>query len=93
VPEAIFASNDQLAAQAIGALERIGRRVPADVRVSGFNCLPITGAVQPPLTTIRSPAFELGTRAADLLVRRLAEGRFETKELVLPVEPQAGQSL
>jgi DNA-binding LacI/PurR family transcriptional regulator len=93
VPEAIFASNDQLAAQAIGALERIGRRVPADVRVSGFNCLPITGAVQPPLTTIRSPAFELGTRAADLLVLRLAEGRFETKELVLPVEPQAGQSL
>lgn len=93
VPAAIFASNDQLAAQAIGALSRIGRLVPRDVRVSGFNCLPITGAVQPSLTTIRSPAFELGTRAADLLVRRLADGRFETKELVLPVEPQVGQSL
>ncbi len=93
VPEAVFASNDQLAAQVIGALARIGRAVPADVRVSGFNCLPITGTVDPPLTTIRSPAFELGTRAADLLVRRLADGRFTVPELVLPVEPQVGLSL
>ncbi|MEZ5863685.1 MAG: LacI family DNA-binding transcriptional regulator [Geminicoccaceae bacterium] len=93
VPEAIFASNDQLAAQSIGALARIGRQVPQDVRVSGFNALPITGSVHPPLTTVRSPAFALGTRAADLLVQRLADGRFATKELVLPVEPHAGLSL
>lgn len=93
VPEAIFASNDRLAAQAISTLLRLGRRVPEDVRVSGFNCLPNTGAVHPPLTTIRSPAFRLGTEAADLLLRRLTDGRFATAELVLPVEPLAGVSL
>ncbi len=93
LPEAIFASNDRLAAQAIGVLSRMGCRVPDDVRVSGFNCLPVTGAVQPPLTTIRSPAFDLGTAAAHLLVRRLAGDRFETRELVLTVEPLSRRSL
>lgn len=93
VPKAIFASNDRLAAQAIGALSRLGHRVPEDVRVSGFNCLPSTGAVHPSLTTIRSPAFRLGAEAAGLLVRRLADGQFETNELVLPVEPLPGLSL
>ena len=93
VPEVIFASNDRLAAQAIAVLSSMGRRVPDDVRVSGFNCLPVTGAVQPALTTVRSPAFQLGTAAAELLVRRLQEGRFERSELVLPVELVAGLSL
>lgn len=93
VPQAISASNDQLAAQAITALRRIGKRVPEDVKVCGYNALAVTGAVDPPLTTIRSPAFRLGTVAANLLVERLAEGRFSERETVLPVEPIAGLSL
>lgn len=93
MPEVIVCSNDQLAAQAMAAVGRTGRRVPDDVRVSGFNHFLITGSVTPPLTTVRSPAFHLGVEAAHLITQRLDQGRFRTSEIVLPVEYVVGQTL
>lgn len=68
---AIFAANDQMAAGVRLALHRRGIRVPEDVSLVGFDDLPYSPYMTPPLTTIRQPALEMGTKAAQLVLAML----------------------
>lgn len=81
-PTAIFAVSDMLA---IGALQKIqgsGLKIPEDFSLFGFDDIPMAEFTQPPLTTIRQPAFEKGKRAASMLINYLQEGIFpETQTL------------
>ena len=58
--DAVFAASDLMAAGALRALRRAGRRVPEDVAVVGFDDDPIAQHTMPPLTTIRQPVEEQG---------------------------------
>jgi DNA-binding LacI/PurR family transcriptional regulator len=58
--DAVFAASDLMAAGALRALRRAGRRVPEDVAVVGFDDDPIAQYTMPPLTTIRQPVEEQG---------------------------------
>jgi LacI family transcriptional regulator len=69
---ALFASNDQMAFGAAVALHRRGLRVPDDVSLVGFDDLPASLYVVPPLTTIHQPAYELGQLAAQAMLELLA---------------------
>jgi LacI family transcriptional regulator len=73
-PTAIFAANNVLAEQAWRVLRRRGARIPGDVSLVAFDDVPWMEMVQPPLTAVRQPAFEMGRRAALLLLRRLGDG-------------------
>ncbi|MFH9352210.1 LacI family DNA-binding transcriptional regulator [Kitasatospora sp. NPDC017646] len=77
---AVFAASDQMAAGALRALRRRGRRVPEDVALVGFDDSPLAARCRPGLTTVRQPVEELGSRALDLLLRNPACG----ESLVLP---------
>ncbi|MGH8980956.1 MAG: LacI family DNA-binding transcriptional regulator [Acidimicrobiales bacterium] len=70
-PTAIVAGNDMLALGCYGALERAGLRCPEDVSVVGFNDMPFIDRLDPPLTTVRIPHYELGAQAAELLLGHL----------------------
>ncbi|MCC7286517.1 MAG: LacI family DNA-binding transcriptional regulator [Burkholderiaceae bacterium] len=72
VPQALFCSNDTLAAGALFECARRGVRVPADMAVMGFADLPIATAIEPKLTTVQVRAREMGERAGVLLLQRLA---------------------
>ncbi|WP_293911340.1 LacI family DNA-binding transcriptional regulator [Deinococcus sp.] len=61
---AVFAANDQMAFGANLALHRKGLRVPDDVSLIGFDDLPVSAYMVPPLTTVRQPAQQLGEAAA-----------------------------
>jgi LacI family transcriptional regulator len=63
---AIFAGNDGVAAGAIAALREVGRRVPDDVSVVGYDDVPSAADFNPPLTTVRVPQAELGRTAVRL---------------------------
>ncbi len=67
---AIAAASDEMAMGAVAALQDSGRRVPWDVSVTGFDDLPV--AAKAGLTTVRQPIFEVGTRAAELLLERMS---------------------
>jgi LacI family transcriptional regulator len=69
---AIFAFNDQMAAGALGALQRAGLRVPADISVVGFDDIPQSSAIFPALTTVAQPIGEMGTIGVRLLLERIA---------------------
>jgi DNA-binding LacI/PurR family transcriptional regulator len=66
---AIFAANDAMAFGAIRALNQAGRRIPADVSVIGFDDLEMAAIVNPPLTTIHQPKYEIGQAAVEILLR------------------------
>jgi DNA-binding LacI/PurR family transcriptional regulator len=71
-PTAIFAVSDTLAIGVLSALRRLGKRVPEDVAVVGFDDISLAAQVAPGLTTVAQPMQELGAAAARLLLRRLA---------------------
>lgn len=84
-PEAMLFANDQMAVGALRALERRGVRVPEDVAVTGFDGIPLSRIVRPPLTTVRQPIRRLGEQAVELLVQRLRDTAREPVSLMLPV--------
>jgi LacI family transcriptional regulator len=80
---AMFASNDQMAFGAAVALHRKGLRIPDDVSMVGFDDLPGSSYVVPPLTTVRQAAFELGQLAAQSMLHMLT-GKNYTSEMPRP---------
>ncbi len=67
-PTAVFAAGDAVALGAMVALRRRGIRIPEDMALVGFDDIPLAAYVDPPLTTVRLPAYELGREAAKLLI-------------------------
>jgi LacI family transcriptional regulator len=66
---AIVASNDRLAVGAIGALRQRGVACPGQISVTGFNDMPLVDRLEPALTTVRVQQYEVGRRAAELVLR------------------------
>jgi LacI family transcriptional regulator, galactose operon repressor len=67
-PTAIFCANDLMAVGCIEALKEMGRRVPEDVAVIGYDDREIAQFTHPPLTTVLLPHFEMGAAAAAYLI-------------------------
>ncbi len=70
-PDGLFVSNDTCAASCINALKFAGIRVPGDIAVVGFNNDMISRMIEPKLTTINYPGFEMGEIAMTNLVHHL----------------------
>jgi LacI family transcriptional regulator len=66
---AIFAANDLMAFGAIRAMLELGRRVPEDISLLGFDNVELAGVVHPPLTTIHQPKYDMGRAAVETLLR------------------------
>lgn len=71
LPDGIFASNDTSAISAIVEFKNAGLKIPEEIAVVGFNNEPISHVIQPNLTTINYPAWEIGKIAATSLIDRL----------------------
>src|SRR5437868_3758132 len=65
---AICCGSDVMAIGAIGGVRALGLRVPEDVSVLGFDDTPMTGYLDPPLTTIRQPVREMALAAVESLL-------------------------
>lgn len=68
-PTAVFVASDVVAAGAILAAKRAGWRIPEDLAIVGFDDIPMAEYLDPPLTTVRLPAFGLGWAAGERLIR------------------------
>ncbi|HCU11208.1 MAG TPA: LacI family transcriptional regulator [Gemmatimonadetes bacterium] len=67
-PTAIFAANDSMAIGVLSALRESGIAVPEEMAVAGFDDIPLARYMDPPLSSVRVPIWELGARAVDLLL-------------------------
>ncbi|WP_448657533.1 LacI family DNA-binding transcriptional regulator [Sphingomonas sp. CJ99] len=71
-PTALFASNDDMAAAAVGVAHRLGLHVPADISIVGFDDTAIATSIWPELTTIRQPTAQMAEHGVALLLRRIS---------------------
>jgi len=71
IPSAVFCYNDLVAIGLVHALQELGFKVPDDVAVIGFDDIDFCQFARIPLTTIHVPAYEIGEKAADLLMRQI----------------------
>lgn len=84
-PTAIFAANNVLAETAWRVLRERGLALPGDLALVAFDDLPWMSMVTPAITAVAQPTEELGRRAAQLLLRRIADpARAPTVERLQP---------
>ncbi|MGI9253373.1 MAG: LacI family DNA-binding transcriptional regulator [Thermomicrobiales bacterium] len=87
LPTAIFAANDLMAMGALMRFREAGLRVPEDIAVAGFDDIPAAPLVHPALTTIAQHPEQIGRRAAEMIVERLAGSAPEgARRAVLPFD-------
>ncbi|CAN7207856.1 LacI family DNA-binding transcriptional regulator [Neorhizobium sp. LjRoot104] len=82
--DAVFCQNDDLALGALFEAHRAGLRVPDDFGICGYNDLEFALCAEPGLTTIRVPRFDMGYRAADLIIRAVNGQCLPSRVIQLP---------
>jgi LacI family transcriptional regulator len=85
MPDAIFAANDMMAIGCLQGLRGQGIRVPDDVALAGFDDIPISRFVDPPLTSVGVPIAELGRQAVQCCVEILTTGAAAISHTFTPV--------
>jgi len=89
---AVFVASDVVALGAIHAIKRARVRIPEDIAVVGFDDIPLAEYYDPPLTTIRLPAYGLGWAAGERLVRLVNNEDLDLEVVLLESELIARQS-
>jgi DNA-binding LacI/PurR family transcriptional regulator len=82
-PTAIFAPSDVLAFGVYQAVSEAELRIPEDIAIVGYDDIPAAALVVPPLTTIRTPYFEFGARAAELLLDIITQQVIPPHQIVI----------
>lgn len=74
-PDAIFSAGDRLTISCMNALKSIGLTVPDDMALVGFSNSPLVELLNPPLSVVKQPAFEMGQVATELLIKLIESKR------------------
>lgn len=70
-PDAIFCTSDPKAFVVMHALHDLGKRIPEDVSVVGFDNVALSSMIEPPLTTMSQHLYEIGVIAARNLIQQI----------------------
>lgn len=82
-PDAVICGNDTNAARLLAALRAIGKRVPDDVQVVGFDDVQHASLVEPTLTTVHQPCEDLARQAFRFLLDRMENAFLAPRECLL----------
>lgn len=87
-PTALFAGNNLTMRYLLHALNVLQIDVPGRIALAGFDDFDIADVLQPALTVVRQPVYQMGEAGANLLFERITRGQFSTKghRVVLPLE-------
>ncbi|WP_347551885.1 LacI family DNA-binding transcriptional regulator [Pseudalkalibacillus hwajinpoensis] len=83
--DGVISSNDIVAIAILHEALRLGRNIPEDVQIIGFDDIPQSSLSYPSLSTIRQPAYEMGQEAAKLLIRMIKKEQEIEQTIQLPV--------
>jgi len=82
-PDAVFAINDYAAIEMMHVMKKNGLRIPQDIAVLGFNNENICPFVEPSLSSIDHPAFDIGTAAAEILLHQIKTGNLDPQRRII----------
>ena len=71
MPDAVFAVNDPVATGAFVSIKELGLKIPDDIALAGFSNTHVSSLLDPPLTTVEQPSFEIGKTAAHILIEQI----------------------
>ena len=83
-PSSIISITDSVTPGALHQINQRGLKIPDDISMVAIGCSDNLELFQPPLTTIRIPASEIGQTAAKLLIQKIETGRCEENNIVIP---------
>ena len=83
-PDAIICGNDTIAAFLKHTLDALGKRVPEDIMLAGFDDVQFASVMTPQLTTIHQPCDEIAAMAFRALQERIADPSLPPREIYLP---------
>ena len=78
---AIFSANDQMAIGAIKAIKEAGLSIPEDISIIGVDGIYVTTLIEPALTTVELPRYEMGYRAGQMILEMIGKPRCEGKHV------------
>ena len=84
--DAVIASNDATAATLLRTLKGLGRNIPGDLRVAGFDDVRYASLLTPALTTMRQPCAALGAAAVEAMLGRLRQPEIPGRRILLRAE-------
>ncbi|HCS38135.1 MAG TPA: LacI family transcriptional regulator [Anaerolineaceae bacterium] len=85
-PTAVFVASDVVAIGAIQAIKQAGMKIPQDIEIIGFDDIPMAEFYDPPLSTIRLPAYDLGRVAGDQLIKMILSNEMDAPGFLLETE-------
>lgn len=87
-PDAIFCANDTTALSTIIYLQENGIKIPEDIAIVGFSNEPFSEVVTPSISTIQQPGFEMGKKAAELIISQILSKEKQTvfQTITMPTE-------
>ncbi|MCL4560867.1 MAG: substrate-binding domain-containing protein [Chloroflexi bacterium] len=91
-PTAIFTIADTLAVGALQTLKSMGLRVPEDIALVGIDDIPLAALLDPPLTTVSAPSYDMGITAMRMLQTLIAGKNLSQPRVVFPTSLVIRQS-
>lgn len=91
-PDGLLVSNNLMALGALQALQEKGVDLPGDIAFAIFDGISWARTLRPTLTAVEQPTYEIGRRAAELLLARIGGDQGPTQKVVLPAELKIGES-
>ncbi len=88
VPDAIFAVNDPVVIGAYQKIKEAGLKIPGDVALIGFSNNKITSLVDPPITTVNQPSFEMGKVATQVLIEAISSHRSDDQPRTIVLDTE-----
>lgn len=82
-PSALFACNDLMAIGAMAAARALHIAIPGDLSIVGYDDIGLAAYMNPPLTTVAQPKYELGRVAAQMLLERTADHSLPPRRVLL----------
>lgn len=84
--DGIFAGNDMMALGVLKAAEQLGIKVPEQLAIIGFDDIDLTEMTSPELSSVAQPVYEVGKKAAEMLIHLIEGKNLEKKQYIFDVE-------
>lgn len=85
-PDAIFTATDRITTTVLAQLHKMHLKIPGDIALLGFANTQLADILNPPLTQVLQPGFEMGKKATEMLIQ-LVESRYPVEEYETVVLP------
>ena len=83
-PTAFFTMHLAITAELLRSLNKLGKRIPEDVSVLGFDEIPMVEFFKVPISVVRQSPYEIGKESAKLLLEKISDKEMGTKKIILP---------